>query len=127
MLKIIIDGKSFWLLGDINKPAANVIIQNNSDATLRGDIVQLAHHVYNSIQPLYDKIKAPVVLAPQSSGGSVKSNAMRSIMNTAKKYVQNNMVYYAGDSTDGLTVVNGKITHSYTAPIKGGGYTGWSW
>ena len=127
VLKIIIDSKSFWLLGDINKPAANVIIANNSAATLRGDIVQLSHHVYNSIQPLYEKIQATVVLAPQSSGGSVKSSAMRKIMDTAKKYVQNGMIYYAGDGTDGLTVTDGIISHTYNAPVLGGGYTGWTW
>ena len=125
--KITIDGKTFFLLGDINKPAMNVILANNSSETLKGDIVQLAHHVYNSLQNLYHKIQASVVLAPQTEGGAVQSTTRKDIIDTAKQYVKNDMVYYGGSRTDGIAVVNGEITHVYTAPIDGGGYTGWSW
>ena len=37
------------------------------------------------------------------------------------------MIYYAGDGTDGLTVTDGIISHTYNAPVLGGGYTGWTW
>ena len=37
VLDIEFNGKSFWLLGDINAPAANVIIKNNSAETLKCD------------------------------------------------------------------------------------------
>ena len=127
VLKIGFDGKAFFLLGDINKPAMNVILANNSSETLKGDIVQLAHHVYNSLQNLYHKIQASVVLAPQTEGGAVQSTTRKDIIDTAKQYVKNDMVYYGGSRTDGIAVVNGEITHVYTAPIDGGGYTGWSW
>ena len=39
--------------GDVNKPAMNVILANNSDKTLKCDIVQLAHHVINALSKLY--------------------------------------------------------------------------
>ena len=127
VLDIEFNGKSFWLLGDINAPAANVIIKNNSAETLKCDIVQVAHHVYNRIESLYNKMQASVVLVPQSSGGAVKSAGMRSVMNSVKKYAQDGMIYYAGDGTDGIEVKDGKLTHVYHEKVLGGGYTGWSW
>ncbi len=127
VLKIVFDGRSFFLLGDINKSAMNVILSNNSAETLKGDVVQVAHHVYNSLQDLYHKIQASVVLAPQSRGGAEYSSSRRAIMSTVKQYAKNGMVYFGGSETDGIAVVNGELTHVYTAPIDGGGHTGWSW
>lgn len=126
VLKIEFDGKSFWLLGDINKPAANRIISMYSDNALRGDIVQVAHHIYNDIA-LYSKIRATVALLPQASGGAYRTNNMKKAMANVKQYADESMMFYGGDRTDGICVDGGRIVHCYQNDIKGGGYTDWSW
>ena len=127
VLKITIDGKILMFYGDINKPAMNVIIANNSDASLKCDIVQLAHHVINDLSTIYNKNKAPVVLVPQSPNGATLNSTRRAAMNAAKKYVQDDMLFYASEGTVGLQVIDGKITKVFTAPVHGGAYGSWSW
>lgn len=126
VLKIEFDGKSFWLLGDINKPAANRILDMYSDAAMRGDIVQIAHHVYNDIA-LYPKIQATVVFAPQTSGGAVANSSRKKILSNATRYANTDMVFYGGERTDGICVEDGRLVHCYQNNVKGGGYTDWDW
>lgn len=127
VIKITVDGKTFMFYGDVNKPAMNVILANNSDKTLKCDIVQLAHHVINDLSKLYHKNQAPVVLVPQSPNGATLNATRRAAMDAAKKYAENGMIYYASESTVGLRVINGTITNVFTAPVHGGRYEGWSW
>lgn len=127
VINVEFDGVKFALLGDVNKPAMNVIIANNSAYTLKADIVQLSHHVINDLSKLYHIIKAPVVLAPQSPNGSVNGTARKNAMNAARIYLSGNMLYYASIETTGLAVVNGKISKVYSAPVYGGKYGGWGW
>ena len=127
VLKITIDGKIFMLYGDVNKPAMNVILANNSDASLKCDIVQLAHHVINDLSTIYHKNKAPVVLVPQSPNGCTRNQTRKNAINAAKTYVQNDMLYYASEETVGLQVIDGKITEVFTAPVHGGPYADWGW
>ena len=127
VLKITVDGKTFMFYGDVNKPAMNVILANNSDATLKCDIVQLAHHVINDLSKLYHKNQATVVLVPQSPNGATLNATRRAAMDAAKQYAKNGMIYYASMGTVGLRVINGVITNVFTAPVHGGRYEGWSW
>ncbi len=127
VLKITIDGKIFMLYGDVNKPAMNVILANNSDASLKCDIVQLAHHVINDLSTIYHKNKAPVVLVPQSPNGCTRNQTRKNAINASKTYVQNDMLYYASEETVGLQVIDGKITEVFTAPVHGGPYADWGW
>ena len=115
------------LYGDVNKPAMNVILANNSDASLKCDIVQLAHHVINDLSTIYHKNKAPVVLVPQSPNGCTRNQTRKNAINAAKTYVQNDMLYYASEETVGLQVIDGKITEVFTAPVHGGPYADWGW
>ena len=127
VIKITVDGKTFMFYGDVNKPAMNVILANNSDKTLKCDIVQLAHHVINDLSKLYHKNQATVVLVPQSPNGATLNATRRAAMDAAKKYATNGMIYYASESTVGLRVINGVITNVFTAPVHGGRYEGWGW
>jgi hypothetical protein len=127
VLKITVDGKIFMFYGDINKPAMNVILANNSDATLKCDIVQLAHHVINDLSKIYHKNKATVVLVPQSPNGCIKNQTRKNAINAAKQYVADDMLYYASEETVGIQVIDGKIAKVFTAPVHGGAYGSWSW
>lgn len=128
VLKIEFDGKVFMQLGDMNKPAQSVILANYSDKTLKADIVQMAHHVFNDVSSLYRKIQAPVVFVPQAKGGEVSGRHNKNAMNAVKTYAKSNMMFYADQGTYGLAVVNGEVKLVYTkSGVDGKGYTGWSW
>lgn len=127
VIYIEFDGVKFALLGDINKPAMGILMANNSNNTLRADIVQLAHHVINDLSQLYHVIKASVVLAPQSPNGCVNGTARKNSMNAASIYLSPNMLFYASLETTGLSVVNGRIVKVFSAPVHGGRYGSWSW
>ncbi len=127
VLRIEFDGKSIMFLGDINKPAMNVIIANNKAESLKCDIVQLAHHVINDLSKLYNITQAPVVLVPQSPNGAVLNNTRKAAMDAAKKYLKNDMLFYASLETTGLAVQNGEVVKVFEAPVHGGKYGNWSW
>ncbi len=128
VIRLEIDGETFMFLGDINKPAMNVIIENNSAETLRSDSVQLAHHVFNDLRPLYDIIQAPVVLVPQSEYTSTNTSTRRAIMKTVKKYAKPDMIFYQNVATIGLEVQNGEFVKVYEdTNVPEVLYTGWSW
>ncbi len=127
VIKITFDQKSFMVLGDINIPAADIILANNSDSVLKSDIVQMAHHVINNVSDLYHKIKAPVVLVPQSKAGADRGDTRKAAHAAAKTYVENDMIYYAGEETVGLAVQGGALKEIYSAPASTLQYGSWSW
>ncbi len=127
VLKIEFDGKSFMFLGDINRNAMKIIIANNSEETLKSDIVQLAHHVINNLTELYNIIQAPVLLIPQSPKGCTNGTTRKKAYESAMKYMKDDMYFYASEETVGLQVIDGKITKVFTAPVHGGYYGSWSW
>ncbi len=127
VIKITVDGKEFLFLGDVNKPAMEVFMQNNSAETLKCDIIQLAHHVINDLSKLYNVTKSPVVLVPQSPNGTTLNSTRKKAIEAAKKYAENDMLFYASEGTVGLEVKDGKVTKVFEAPVDGDKYTGWSW
>ncbi len=127
VLMIHMDGKKFLLLGDINKPSMDIILKNNSNATLKCDIVQLAHHVINDLSKLYNISKASVVLVPQSPKGAILNQTRRNGFEAAKKYIDPGMLFYASEQTTGLQVIAGKVVQVFTDRVYGGKYTGWGW
>lgn len=128
VLSIEFDGKRFLLLGDVNRPAMDVIMKINSDATLRSDVVQLAHHVINNLEELYHVVKAPVVFVPQSPNGAVNGSARKKALEAARSYlISEDMLFYASEGTTGLSVVNGELRAVFTAPVHGGRYYDWGW
>ncbi len=127
VIKITFDQKTFMVLGDINQPAMNVILANNSDSTLKSDIVQMAHHVINDVSDLYHKIQAPVVLVPQSREGADRGTKRKAAHAAAKTYVTNDMIYYAQEETVGLAVQNGTIKKVHSSAASTLAYGGWYW
>ncbi len=118
------DGKRFFSLGDINKPAMRILMENYSDASLKCDIIQLAHHMINDLRDLYNVTQAPVVLVPQSPNGCIRTSTRKACFEIVKKYVKNDMLFYASEETTGLQVVDGEIKKVYTAPVDGGAWNG---
>ncbi len=127
VIKIEFDGKSLLFLGDVNKPAMNVFVDNNSAQTLKSDAVQLAHHVFNDLAKLYDIVKAPVVFSPQSYYGATLDSARKKTLDSALKYVENDMVFYANVATYGIEVKDGKFVKTFERPTINVQYTGWGW
>ncbi len=127
VIKIEFDGKSLLFLGDVNKPAMNVFLANNSAQTLASDAVQLAHHVLNDLSKLYDVVKAPVVFSPQSHYGATLNDARKKTLDTALKYVEDGMIFYANVATYGIEVKDGKFVKTYEKETIYVKYTGWSW
>lgn len=128
VLSIELDGKKFLLLGDVNRPAMEVIMKINSNATLKSDILQLAHHVINNLEELYHVVQAPVVFAPQSPNGAINGSARKKALAAAKTYLESeNMLFYASEGTVGIAVEDTKIRAVFTAPVDGRKYTGWTW
>jgi glyoxylase-like metal-dependent hydrolase (beta-lactamase superfamily II) len=125
------DGLRFMLLGDINQPGQNRAVAINSDSVFLSDIVQMAHHVYNNVQTLYNKIRATAVFVPQSPKGSVKNSTMKNTMNYATQYVtdKTNLIKYGSEGTYGYAAgADGKPELVYSRNgVDGGGHTGWSW
>ncbi len=121
------EGMKFMLLGDINKPAQTKILANNSEATLKSDVLQLAHHVINDMRDLYKVIKATAVFVPQSPAGATNGNRTR-WFSVAQSYVENDMLYYASAGTYGIKSVGGKPVLAYSRDgVDGGPYANWGW
>lgn len=128
VLKITFDDKTFMMLGDINRPAMSVIMSYYTSATLKCDIVQLAHHVINDVSELYNVIKATVMFVPQSPKGAILNATRQRSFDAAKQYIKNDMYYYANKGTYGISAVNGSLSLTFTDRVYGGAYTtAWGW
>ncbi|MBO7740069.1 MAG: hypothetical protein J6S34_00940, partial [Clostridia bacterium] len=62
VVKIVIDNKSFMMLGDIYTTGSNVLVAMHSKDYLKSNVVQVAHHGYNNNATLYARIAAEVAL-----------------------------------------------------------------
>ncbi len=110
VLKITMDGKSIMLLGDISGVAENTIIGMHSEAYLKSDAVQAAHHCFNYLNKLYPMIAAKVALFPQSmfylkdpANGQGNLYKYQQVMEFADEE------YFAHKYTYKFTVENGKF------------------
>ena len=66
VLRFTLNGKTFTILGDINKYAQETIVALHSGEYMKSDLVQAAHHGYNYIGQVYKMISAEIVVFPQS-------------------------------------------------------------
>ena len=88
-------------------------------------LVSGVNHTWNSIQTLYGMIQASIALFPQSSGGAIKDDLRIAISDYIKVFAKE--LYYAGNETVGISVVNGELTVIDKRLIPGGKYLGWKW
>ncbi len=127
IIKIVFDGKELLFLGDVNKPAMKVFIANNSAETVKSDAVQLAHHVLNDLRDLYNITKSPVVFSPQSYYGATLNDGRKKTLETALKYVEDDMIFYANVATYGIAVKDGKFVKVFERATIVTYSTGMSW
>lgn len=127
VLRIAFDGAVMLLLGDASGGAEKILVKNYAKEYLKSDILQVAHHGWNNLSSLYNAVKPIISLYPQSSGGAergLNGNAAK-VLDRVKQVSKE--LYFAGDETVGVTIVNGKPTVTYRHPVIGTEYTGWSW
>lgn len=111
--KITFDGKTFLLTGDINLVAQDVLLRNYGADVLKCDILQVSHHGINHLPKLYSVVKPSVsvysqkrVSAPLVNSGTTAKILANVIANTEGGEAN---VYFHGDCTAKLTVVDGSI------------------
>ncbi len=125
VLRIRYDGVRVLLLGDAASAATNTLVRTYGKEALQCEILQVAHHGWNDLAQLYDIISPTIALYPQSSGGAqygLNGNAAP-VLARVKKIAD--QLYFAGDETVGVSVVNGVPTVTYRADVVGDPYTGW--
>ena len=127
VLRITFDGAVMLLLGDASGGAEKILVKNYDKTFLKSDILQVAHHGWNNLSSLYNAVKPTISLYPQSSGGAeqgLSGNAAK-VLDRVKQVSEE--LYFAGDETVGVTIVNGKPTVTYRHAVVGEEYTCWSW
>ena len=127
VLKVNVDGKTFMSLGDIYGSAETTLLEYYSSDMLKSDVVQVSHHGWNYMPSLYAAIDAKIALYPQSSGG-----AERGLSGGAERVVKDvrricDELYFAGDETVGVRVIDGEVEVFCRYPVVGSDYSGWSW
>ena len=127
VLKITFDGAKFLLLGDASGSAERLLVKYYPSAYLKSDILQVAHHGWNNLGSLYDAVKPAISLYPQSSGGAERGLSGRAATVLSRVRGVSEELYFAGDETVGVSIVDGKPQVIYRHAVVGSKYTGWSW
>ena len=127
VLKVHFDGKSFMILGDIYGSAETTLLSYYSGDMLKSDVVQVSHHGWNYMPSLYAAIDAKIALYPQSSGGAERglSGGAERVVKDVRKNCDE--LYFAGDETVGVRVIDGDVEVFCRYPVVGSDYSGWNW
>lgn len=114
-----IDGERMMILNDVNYKSVELLEKMYDADFLKSDFVQVAHHGYDDVSSLYEKINADIVLWCEKTAGYLTShNAVLADLEiyaagTGITYIP---LPYAGDGTkttwDGTTSV-----HTATTPL----------
>lgn len=127
VIRVGFDGKYFLVLGDISQNARSVLVHNNSDETLKSDLVQLAHHGLNDLTALYRIVQAGTVFVPNSRQGAAYNRNLYEMMKVVSEYAPEERIFYAQEGTAGLAVIDGELVQVYSRPVDGGAYGDWGW
>ena len=123
VLKITFDGKVFLMLGDVNKIGEAQLLKHYSEATLKSDLVQAAHHLFNTLYYIYDIAEPEYILVPtrvESKTNHDKGKYARLVLSRT-----DDQVFFASDEgTHGFAVRGGKLTRIYHDKLHGGEYDG---
>lgn len=127
VLRVLFDDHVFLLTGDINKEAEKVLVSYYDRAEFKTDILQVSHHGWNNLKTLYNFMKPMYSLYPQSSGGALRGpsgngQAVLPVVRSISKHI-----YFGGDQTVGIEVVDGQLEVVYEADVIGISYTDWDW
>ena len=113
------DGTRYMELGDITKERESTLVGMYSDASFKCQISDVAHHGFNQVQRLYDKISAKYVLwsnypADNWSTATESAEWRKIVSGYTLEYVRaanpNVEIYYAGLNTVKLECKGGVIT-----------------
>ncbi|MBE6568705.1 MAG: hypothetical protein E7658_00635 [Ruminococcaceae bacterium] len=115
VIKIHFDDKSFLVLGDLDKYGADTLLKYYPTEVLKSDIVQIAHHGYNQIRNLYEAADAKIGLVPQAYSRMTTQPQLTSIYNSLTENFEE--LYYAGEETVGVQVVDGELQVFYRSPV----------
>ena len=105
VMRFTLNGKTFTILGDINKYAQDAIVALHGREYMKSDLVQAAHHGYNYIGKVYDMIAAQIVVFPQSMR-IAKGDCVNQYKDATKYATES---YYAHKWTYRFVVENGVI------------------
>ena len=123
VLKITFDNKVFLMLGDVNKIGEAQLLKHYSDDTLKSDLVQAAHHLFNTLYYIYDVTDPEYILVPTR----VESKTNHDKMKYARLVLTrtDEQVFFASDEgTHGFAVQGDKLTRIYHDVLRGGEYDG---
>ena len=123
VLKITFDSKVFLMLGDINKIGEAQLLKHYSEDTLKSDLVQAAHHLFNTLYYIYDVADPEYIVVPTR----VESKTNHDKMKYARLVLtrSDDQVFFASDDgTHGFAVRDGKLTRIYHDILRGGEYDG---
>ena len=122
VLRVSAGEMSMIVTGDMNMRAQEMIMNAFSEKTLSASILQVSHHGFNNVSSLYNAVKAPIAIIPQSEGymsynkpdasAAATNRAKREILTALRRYAT---IYYSGSfsNTVGFAVRNGKVTVIY--------------
>lgn len=112
----------FLLLGDMGSKAEAAVLDAYSAETLHSGAVQVAHHLINRLDRIYDTIDADIALVPQSE--RAKENWDRTNYLIVTRTVAEDAFYFANQGTDGFQVCDGRIVPFFHEEKTGGVYDG---
>ena len=121
VVKLSTNDMSMLVLGDSTKIGESFLVDTYSDVTLKCDILQVAHHGFNDLPTLYEKVAASIALIPQSYGyfmtppssaESTHKAGISGVKQSLSGLIADGRVYFAGNAeqTVGLAYRNGGIT-----------------
>ena len=102
VLSVEFDGKKTLILGDIDGRAEDLLLSHYSEKTLKADAVQVAHHLFNYLDRLYDVIEAEYAMVPQRSETKVNHDSQK--YQVVARTVKDTNFRFANDGTDGFEV-----------------------
>lgn len=106
------DGSVFMVLGDYTSSREESILRFFRPEFLKSDLVQVAHHSWNSLPDLYLAIAAPHALWPQYEPSNFTGKHYDWAQKTTAQLNASGALYhyYAGLNTFEFVVENGEIT-----------------
>ena len=120
------DGTRYMELGDFSESRESALLGMYQSSAFKCDISDVAHHGFNRVQSLYNKIAARYILwsnypADDWSTASESAQWRKTVSMHTRQYVQaanpNVEIYYAGLNTAKLECKNSEITVTLTDPV----------
>ena len=115
VVKMDVGGMSVMILADAKDTVEECLKTAFTEATLKCDVVQIAHHAYDGVsKKLYEIIDADICLVPNSYGKYMEryvDTSLLEIYPELKPIIDGSTTYFAGkfEFTVGLAKIDGEI------------------